>query len=259
MKHKRRLIAIGAILLGTTVPSFALFGLGDIVFDPSSYAELMSQVTTTINQYNMLKNNITHFSAKNQWKAVLNQLQHTNVKNLLGETSGMSSALTTNSPTSSSSAWKASTVSVNTNTQSYMTAQVAAGNSKQLPQLAMVETSDSISPDCLTAVGQYNAQRTSNATANTNLQSSVLDTSSSTNSEVQQLNLLNSEGSQNLAENQAQVHLQSCIAAQAVLTNMQQRNAAAQDLNTWASVDAQKTSNPTSYVASSNTWTTFVP
>ena len=31
------------------------------VFDPTSYASLVSQLTTLQSQYNMLKNNITHF------------------------------------------------------------------------------------------------------------------------------------------------------------------------------------------------------
>jgi hypothetical protein len=43
-------------------------------------------------QYNTIKNNLTHFSAKQQWQAALTTLKNTNVKNLLGETNGMTTA-----------------------------------------------------------------------------------------------------------------------------------------------------------------------
>ena len=60
--RRKWLIGAGAALLLTATPSFALFGIGDIVFDPTSYASLVSQLTTLQTQYTMLKNNITHFS-----------------------------------------------------------------------------------------------------------------------------------------------------------------------------------------------------
>jgi hypothetical protein len=108
--------------------------------------------------------------------------------------------------------------------------------SAQLSQLAMIEASDAISPDCLTAVGQYRAARTQNATAVSTLAADELNGSSATNSEVQQLNLLNAAEAQKMAEMQTQGTLQACLAAQMAVTNMQQRNAAAIDLNTAAFV-----------------------
>ena len=48
-KHRKYLIA-GGLVLATATPSFALFGIGDIVFDPTSYASLVSQATTALNQ-----------------------------------------------------------------------------------------------------------------------------------------------------------------------------------------------------------------
>ncbi len=96
--RRKWLIGAGAALLLTATPSFALFGIGDIVFDPTSYASLVSQLTTLQTQYNMLKNNITHFSAKQQWQTTLHALENVNVANMFGETAGMSIALNTNSP-----------------------------------------------------------------------------------------------------------------------------------------------------------------
>jgi type IV secretion system protein TrbJ len=255
-KHRKWLIA-GVVLLATATPGFALFGMGDIVFDPTSYANLVKQFTTLQLQYNAIKNNLTHFSAKQQWQAVLTTLKNTNVKNLFGETNGMTTALTTNSPSASSTAWTSATVPVSSTTTSYLGTQTVG--SAQLAQLAMIEASDSVSPDCLTAVGQYRAARAQNATAVSTLSANELDGSSSTNSEVQQLNLLNAAEAQKMAEMQTQGTLQSCLASQMAVANMQQRNAAAIDLNTVAFVQQQRASNNTNAARESNTWQTYLP
>ncbi len=165
---------------------------------PTSYASLVSQLTTLETQYNMLKNNIEHFSFKQQWQVTLNQLKNVNVANMFGETAGMSIALNTNSPSASTTAWKTATVPVNSSTSTYLAGQTV-GNSTQLSQLAMIEMADSVSPDCLTAVGQYRAARSQNQTANSTLSQNVFDGSSATNSEVQQLNLLNAAEAQKLS------------------------------------------------------------
>ena len=53
--RRKWLIGAGAAFLLTATPSFALFGLGDIVFDPTSYGSLIQQLTTLQMQYNMVK------------------------------------------------------------------------------------------------------------------------------------------------------------------------------------------------------------
>lgn len=67
-KHHKWLVATSAVLLLAT-PGFALFGIGDIVFDPTSYGSLVEQLTTIQMQYNTIKNNVAHFSLKQQWQA----------------------------------------------------------------------------------------------------------------------------------------------------------------------------------------------
>src|ERR1035437_5264020 len=121
-KHRKRLVAWTALLL-TATPGFALFGLGTIVFDPTSYASLVSQLTTLETQYKMLKNNITHFSIKQQWQTTLHTLENVNVANTFGETAGIRIALNTNSPSTSTTAWKTATVSMNSGASSYLQGQ----------------------------------------------------------------------------------------------------------------------------------------
>jgi len=257
-RRRKWLLGTGAALFLTAMPSFALFGIGDIVFDPTSYASLVSQLTTLESQYNMLKNNITHFSTKQQWQTTLNALKNANVANIFGETAGINIALNSNSPSGSVTAWKTATVPVSSGMTTYLKGQTV-GNSAQLSQLAMIEMSDSVSPDCLTAVGQYRAARSQNRTASTSLTQQQFDATSATNSEVQQLNLLNAAQAQQLTEMQSQAAMHVCLASQMTVANMLQRNAAAADLNTAAAVQQQRASNNTSAANEGSTWTTYLP
>jgi len=93
LKKHRKWFIVGTALLLTAPPSFALFGIGDVVFDPQSYASLVQQLTMIRTQYNMLKNNITHFSIKRQWQTTLHTLENVNVANMFGETAGIKIAL----------------------------------------------------------------------------------------------------------------------------------------------------------------------
>jgi type IV secretion system protein TrbJ len=255
--RRKWIVATGAALLLAATPSFALFGIGDIVFDPTSYASLVSQLTTLETQYNMLKNNIVHFSLKQQWQTTLHGLENVNVANMFGETAGMNIALNTNAPGTSTTAWKFATVSLNGGAASYLQGQ-SLGNSR-MSQLAMIETSDSISPDCLTAVGQYRSSRSENATPNSSLLSQQFDSTDATNSEVQQLNLLNASQAQNLSEAQSQGALHACLASQMTVANMERRNAAVEDLNTAVFVQQQRAANDTSAASESSTWQTYLP
>lgn len=253
----RKWLIGGGLLLVTATPSFALFGLGDIVFDPTSYASLISQLTTLQTQYMMLKNNIEHFSFKQQWQTTLQSLENVNVHDTFGETSGMTTALNSNSPSASTAGWTAATVPVSSDLASY--AGSLTPGSPQMAQLAMVEMSDAVSPDCLTAVGQYRAARAQNTDASNSLAANQLDTSTGTNSEVQQLNLLNAAEAQKMTEMQAQGTMQACLAAQTAVANMQQRNAAAADLNTAVFVQSQHATHDMSATSESNTWQTYLP
>lgn len=257
MKNRKKWIIGATALLLTATPSFALFGLGDIVFDPTSYGNLVSQLTTMETQYRMLKNNIEHFSFKQQWQTAFNTMKQANVRNLFGETNGMTTALNTNSPAASSTAWTAATVPVNGTTTTYLAGETPG--SAQLSELAMIEASDSVSPDCLTAIGQYRAARAQNTAATNSLTSEQLDGSTATNSEVEQLNLLNAAEAQKMSEIQSQGVLQACLASEMAVGNMQQRNAAALDLNTAAYVAQQRAANDTSAANEGNTWDSYLP
>lgn len=265
LTKRRKYIITGAALLVTATPSFALFGFGDIVFDPTNYAQAIAEVsnltkmlTTATQQFNTIKSSVQNFSIKNLWQTQVHALTSASVPNSFGETSGMSSALNLNSLTAGVTAWTSSKVALNSNTTALLSGQ-SVGSSPQLSQLAIVEASDSVSPDCLSAVGAYRTARNASLAAEQNLQTDQLDTTVATNSEVEQLNLLNASMAQQQNEQQTQGVLHACIASQLTVANMQQRNAAAQDLNTWAFVKQQQVVNPVMNVGSSGTWTSYLP
>jgi len=53
--------------------------------------------------------------------------------------------------------------------------------------------------------------------------------------------------------------MQVCLASQMTVANMQQRNAAAADLNTAAAVQQQRAVNDTSAANEGNTWLNYIP
>ncbi|MGI4755274.1 MAG: hypothetical protein ACRYGF_00310 [Janthinobacterium lividum] len=258
LSKTRRNIALGCVaFLCVATPSYALFGLGDIVFDPTNYAELITQATTAYSHYRAFMSNVEHFSFKQVWQTQVNQLEHVNFRNRFGETDGMDAALTTNNPGAAQAAWQNSTVQVDGAADTYLATQNPGSATRS--QLAMIEAVDATSPACMNAVGAYRASVTANVDAEQQLQGTQMDGDDTTNSEVQQLNLLNASQAQHLVEQKQQGMLQACQAQQAAIANMQQRNAAANDLNTWGFVAQQRAMTNNNSAGSSTTWTTYLP
>ncbi len=133
------------------------------------------------------------------------------------------------------------------------------GTSADLTSLAMVEAFDSSSPNCMNALGQYRTLQATNAAAENSLEADQLDGSAGTNSEIEQLNLLNASDAQRMHEVQAQGQLQSCLVEQTTIANMAQRNAAAAAINDNATAAQERALNNTDYGNASNTWQTYLP
>ena len=256
-KMRRHSVVGGVLFAFVATPSFAIFGIGDIVFDPTSYASLISQLTTLKTQYTMLQNNLVHFSWKNTWQTEKNQLEHMPVGNQFGETAGIDVALTSNNSAAAQSAWRNATVQTNGNATTYVASQQPGSAARS--QLASIESTDATSAECINAVGAYRAAVATNAQAESNLQSSQMDGSGDTNTEVEQLNLVNAAQAQQLVELKQQGMLHACLAQQMAMASMQQRNAAADDLNTKGFVAQQHQTNSAYATGGSDTWTTYLP
>jgi hypothetical protein len=259
MKRSVKLAIAGGSIAAMTIPALAIIGVPGVptlVFDSMSYASLVGQAATMLDEFNMVKEEMTHFSLKQQWMTTRYALENLSVQDVFGETNGMTTVLNTD-PGAAVGAWGAANMPIAPTVTNYAPLQQA--DSAQRAELAMVETSDAVSPDCLASVGAYRSQRTKNATANNELTNVQMDSSDSTNTQVQQLNLLNAASAQAATERQSQGAMQSCMAAQMAVNNMVQRNAAAYDLNTWSQAQQERAQNPTAAANGSDTWTSFLP
>ena len=105
--------------------------------------------------------------------------------------------------------------------------------------------------------GGSRASRTNNLQANTALNTSIYDTSDDTNSEVEQLNLLNISNAQRMEEDHAQGQLHACMAAQAAVSNMDKRNQASIPINDANNKLIAQANNLTYLGNGSSTWTTY--
>ncbi len=281
--------------LAMTVPAHAQFG--GVVFDPTQSAHAVQQIynedksllnqaeaiaqgsqrnltlvqqlsqdvqiaATALKTYNQsvttyttIFNNLKYFNSKQIWQSVENQLTLTNVANKYGETAGLQSQLSGQSQ-NASLVWKIMNLAIS-GTSSGFWSQEVVGNSQRLSTLAHIEAMDAASSQCLAASGAYQASRAANLAANRALNSSVYDTTDATNSEVEQLNLLNVSNSQRAVEEHAQGQIHACMAAQAAVSNMEKRNIASMTINDANYKYTQQASNPTYLGNGSTTWTTY--
>ena len=209
----------------------------------------------SITTYNTMVNNLKYFNTKQIWKTAENALMNSSVQNTYGETAGLQAQLNGQSQ-NSSLVWKIMNLAISGTSSSFWGNQIV-GASDRLSTLAHIEAMDAASSQCLAATGAYQSSRTNNLTANNNLNTSIYDTSVNTNSEVEQLNLLNVSDSQRMEEEHAQGQLHACMAAQAAVANMDKRNAASLAINDANYKLTQQADNPTYLGNGSSTWTTY--
>ena len=277
----RWLTLVGAIAaLAMAAPAHAQFG---VTFDPTQSAHAIVQIAQAnqfnltlvqqltqdaqiasyavktynqaITEYNTIVSNLKHFNSKTLWQTAENALMSVSVQNTYGETAGLQSQLNGQSQ-NSSAVWKIMNLAISGTAPSFWSSEIA-GSSSRLSTLAHIEAMDAASSQCLAAAGAYQASRANNLQANEALDNSVDDTGDDTNSEVEQLNLLNQAESQHMEEAHAQGQLHACMAAQAAVANMDKRNEASVTINDANYKLTQQANNPTYLGNGSSTWTTY--
>jgi hypothetical protein len=213
----------------------ALFGIPDLVIDLIQEANSMKQVIQEIQmvaslqqQYEHLKAQAMQFKQKGTWLTIGKQVANVSTANTAGETIPWDS-LTRGNPADARQAWSAATVAVQPN---QLLRNESVGSSAILAHLASVETIDRASVQCLATISQYRADTARNRSAYTSLENAQLDGSDGTNSEIQQLNLINAANAQAANERRSQGNIQACLAEQQTLANKIQRDALTQNLNT---------------------------
>jgi hypothetical protein len=283
-KRSQKLLLFGAIgaaaLLLLPSPAAALFGLGDIVFDPTSYATLgkiwssdantLTKVTEELTQLRQIYDNavqaydqavamarsITHATRMN-WLTVGISAVTDATANRYGETANWA-ALMNGNPTLASSAWKNATLAISNDDNSLLSHETL-GSSAGLTNLASIEALDGSSTKCLSEIAEYRSAAQTNTLAIERLQTADNDDGDGTNSEIEQLNLVNAAQAAALHEQQSQGALHACLVEQQILANTWQRNAAAEALNTYGSAMVSRQTDATEYGNVHETYYGYVP
>jgi hypothetical protein len=185
------------------------------VFDPSSYATLgkiftsdASLLAKTIQTYNqtvkIYQNGLNLYEQakymslrfaqpqRMSWRTLTQTAVNDFTQNRYGETVNWP-VMVNGRPELASGAWTAATVPV-THT-SYLSSEIA-GSSRLLAHLASVEAQDGSAAKCLSTIAQYRQNAAANAAPVLNLAAAQTDGSDNTNSQIEQLNLMNAAQAQ---------------------------------------------------------------
>jgi hypothetical protein len=283
MKNKLRsrkaagcvVVAIALLLIPQTAS--AIFGFGDIVFDPTSWASLaeisssnvsmLTKMTEEYAQLTKIYSNGTQiygqamamsqrFTNKGMWMTSGMSMANQQVQSRYGETVNWASVMNGN-PSGALAAYRNATLSLGDT--SYISAGGAPGSSAHLANLASVEISDGSSTNCMNVIAQYRALQQANAQAVNNLQASQGDESDDTNSEIEQLNLINAAEAQKMMEMQSQGAVHTCLAEQQVVANTYQRNLQVESLNTNNHSIDLATNSPSGLTNVANTLNSYMP
>lgn len=280
----RKLFAFAVIgaaaLLLMPSPAAALFGLGDIVFDPTSYATLgkiwssdastLTKVTEEVTQLGKIYANAVQ--TYNQAMAMARSFSHASrmkwftvgitavqdaTGNKYGETANWA-ALVNGNPTLASSAWKNATLPIANDSSSFLSHE-SLGSSANLTNLASVEALDGSSTKCLSVIAEYRTAAQTNSLAINQLQSADDDDGDETNSEIEQLNLVNAAQAAALHEQQSQGALHACLVEQQIVANTWQRNAATETMNSYGTATVSRQANSTEYGNIHDTYYGYIP
>lgn len=178
---------------------------------------------------------------KAQWITVAQMAVQDVTRDQYGENTAWSSTLNGN-PNQAAMAWKMSTVALN---QGINLAQETPGQSAALARLASIEAMDGASTGCLQTLGAYHGNALANALGPVlKLAIARMDGSAETNSEIEQLNLVNAHQGQLVNEMMAQGQINSCMAQQMMLANKIQRDNQVEALNTYTQMQSNVAANP---------------
>jgi hypothetical protein len=205
----------------------AFFG-EDILLLIQQLAQLKMIYEQQRQQVMMAKQSLERFTRKDSWITVGKRAADVYSVNTVGETIPWD-VMTRGNPLVAQNAWTTATVAVKPNP---LLRNELVGGSATLAHLASVETIDRASVQCLATIAQYRVDTAQNRSAYTSLENAQLDSSEGTNSEIQQLNLINAANAQAANERRSQGNIQACLAEQQTLANKIQRDSIVQNLNT---------------------------
>lgn len=269
-----------AILLLAPFPAAGLFGIGDVVFDPTSYATLAKIWSSDISTYAKVTEEVVQLGKiysqgmamynqamamakrieglrRMRWKTVETAFVADGTQNRYGETANW--PITVNgSPAWAKTAWQAGTLLLDGNTDTFLRTELL-GKSGALAQLASIEQQDGSASKCLATIAEYRTALNENQLAVDNLEDDDDSDSEDDNSEIAQLNLVNGAQTAALHEQRSQGALHACLVEQNIISNGWQRNAAAEVMNIFGAAQAARNAGPSEYGSIAANYYNYVP
>ena len=251
MKRKTSAWAAAGVVIVLLMPpgAQALLGFGMPVIDVTAIAQLIRQVgqmeqqyQELVSTYNVISNRYQlavqmaeHFSAKSLWQGLRASVAPNLTFNTYGETADWQTAVTTGNR--AWQAWQEATFPLKPDAT---LASQTPGQSESLALLASVEVADGANRASAEALGNSRFQQGAMSDAIQQLEGTVLDGSDDTNTEIQQLNLMNAGIVQSLRMQQDSNAVMTSTLEESMATNKIYRDAAATLFNAYAAGNAYK-------------------
>lgn len=261
-------------MLAVAQPALAIFGFGDIVFDPTSYASLgdiltsnasiLTKATGTFQQtvkiynnavqtYNLAMTMAQHFTQKAYWQSIGVRMMNTNTYNIYGETAGWNPNVN-GGLGNSTTTWNQATINLNNNP--WIQAE-PLGQSAQLATYASAEITDGASRLGLDTLNAVSTAQITNQAALQALERNALDGSNDGNTEVKQLNIIGGASMQELHDFDTLISIQKANLQLAIAANKIQRDAAAHSANFFTSYDNALVNEAADWGSASETFSNY--
>lgn len=263
-----------AIIVLMPVKARAFLGIGDVVFDPTSFAELAEQygqmifqyarqglqlaqetqtATSTTNAYQLALREAQFFATKPTWRTISNLLWRDQANNVIGETAQWSPAINGAVPLAPA-AWQNATTAVGN--PSWIVGK-AVGASPNVSDLATVEIADAAGINTLRTLADFRNAQSANAFALQMLETNALDESADTNVQVRQLNLEAGGTVQMLRSQQNIIDVLGYQLEQQMIQNKPVRDGIAAALSRYAAMSAYQQTEPTSVASEQAAFTGY--
>jgi type IV secretion system protein TrbJ len=242
-------------------PLYALFGLGDVVFDPTTYAtigEIWNQdisngakLIQTYNQtvkiaanglqiYTLATQMARRIENKDVWRMAAFAVGNEEAQRHYNESVNFS-AVMNGDALNAGRAWQQSTLYAGN--AGYL-GSASATNSRRMAEFATIQMLDATSQRCAQILANYKQTQEANQDAEDKLAGDTFDQSDGKNSMVSVLNVL-SGGSLHLrSQEKANGNLQACLAEQKTLEAKAQRDKLADEQSWYSDIAKARASSP---------------
>jgi type IV secretion system protein TrbJ len=272
-RARKLIVPVGlafVVLCVVPKPAHAIFGLGDIVYDPTNWGEAVKQleqdiklVEQGIQTYNLLQSELRMMQQR-PWETLATALSDIqipvsgNSDNADDDDGGEAAAVgsAANGSGDALSAWQSAMMRMQAVTDT--TSRVLDRTSPVLANNAGIKMTDGFAADAIHAVGDFRAHQPMLAVALSALQRAEQSLDPLDNTPVAQQNITNGVLMQQIKLQQSSSSLLAVIAEQLTAANAWQRNSAAEATNIQNQALNARNANPADYANAGGTLTDYL-